>query len=218
VTQTSGPDALPALTRADLRRFQRRRRAAIAALALLSLIPILGAAPLAPRASAVGALIHLAGLGCVALGVFIRVWAALHVGGRKQRELVTSGPYALVRNPLYVGTLFAAFGIGLAFGSLVIAGLLALLAFLVFDWIVKLEERRLRDEFGAQTFDAYLAQTNRWLPALKRLPPEGRMETDAGVVTRTMAQALMFFLAFAAAHALDGLRLAGVLKPLFFLP
>ncbi len=218
MTQTSGPDSQPTVSREELRRFQRRRRVVIAALGLLALIPILGAAPLIARASAAGALIHLAALACVALGVFIRTWAALHVGGRKQRELVTSGPYALVRNPLYVGTLVAAFGIGLAFGSIVIAALLALLAFLVFDWIVKLEERRLRDEFGAATFDAYLASTSRWLPAWKTLAPEGRMETNSGVVLRTTAQAMMFFLAFAIAHGLETLRAAGLLKPLFFLP
>jgi len=218
VTQPSGPEAPPTVSREELRRFQRRRRATIAVLGLLALIPILGAAPLIARASAAGALIHLAALFCVALGVFIRTWAALHVGGRKQRELVMSGPYAYVRNPLYVGTLIAAFGIGLAFGSLAIAALLACLAFFVFDWIVKLEERRLRDEFGAAAFDAYLARTNRWLPDWTTPAAEGRMETDAGVVLRTMAQAMMFFLAFAIAHGLEVLRAAGILKPLFFLP
>jgi protein-S-isoprenylcysteine O-methyltransferase Ste14 len=218
VTQATGPDALQKVTREELRRFQRRRRLAVAALAALSLAPILGAAPLIPRSSLAGVVLHAAGLACVALGVFIRAWAAVHVGGRKQRELVTSGPYALVRNPLYVGTLFAAFGIGLAFGSIAIALLLAVLAFLVFDWIVKLEERRLRDEFGAEAFDAYLASTPRWLPAFRALPPEGRMETDAGVVLRTLAQALIFFAGFALAHALEALRLAGALKPLFLLP
>ena len=218
MTQPPGPDAPPTVSREELRRFQRRRRVAIAVLGLLALIPILGAAPIIARASAAGALIHLAALACVALGVFIRTWAALHVGGRKQRELVTSGPYAYVRNPLYVGTLIAAFGIGLAFGSLAIAVLLSGLAFLVFDWIVKLEERRLRDEFGAAAFDAYLASTRRWLPAFKTPASEGRMETDSGVVLRTMAQAMMFFLAFAIAHGLEALRAAGLLKPLFLLP
>ena len=214
-TNSSQPGTI---SKAELSRMQHRRRMMVAGLAVLSLIPIAISAPLFPRYSLLGVLIFVGALVCLSAAVVIRVWSVLHVGGRKGRELVTSGPYALVRNPLYVGTLFGAFGVGLAFGSLTLAVLLVVLTFLVFDWIIKIEERRLRAEFGAQTFDAYLASINRWWPKLQTLPPMGRMETDGGVVVRTMVQALMFFLALAASHGLEALRAAGWFAPLIYLP
>lgn len=208
----------PEITTDELRRLQHRRRMMVAGLAVLSLIPIAISAPLFSRYSLPGFVIFVGALLCLSAAVVIRVWSVLHVGGRKGRELVTSGPYALVRNPLYVGTLFGAFGVGLAFGSVTLAALLAVLTFLVFDWIIKIEERRLRAEFGAETFDAYLTSIHRWMPKLIKLPAMGRMETDGGVVVRTMVQALMFFLALAASHGLEALRVAGWFAPLIYLP
>lgn len=49
-------------------------------------------------------------------GEAIRVWAAGHL--EKNKTLTTSGPYAFVRNPLYIGTLFIMMGILLASSSL----------------------------------------------------------------------------------------------------
>ena len=71
---------------------------------------------------AVGGPVALCGLG-------IRAWAAGHL--RKNRRLAVSGPYAYVRNPLYLGTLaagmgFAAAGARPALGAALIAFFLAL--------------------------------------------------------------------------------------------
>src|SRR5262245_36841884 len=40
-----------------------------------------------------------------AAGAGARFWATLYIGGRKERELVTDGPYSLCRHPLYLGSL-----------------------------------------------------------------------------------------------------------------
>jgi protein-S-isoprenylcysteine O-methyltransferase Ste14 len=40
-------------------------------------------------------------------GGLIRVYAALFIGGWKNQRLAAVGPYAMTRNPLYVGSLFA---------------------------------------------------------------------------------------------------------------
>jgi protein-S-isoprenylcysteine O-methyltransferase Ste14 len=76
--------------------------------------------------------------------------------------IVTSGPYAFSRNPLYVaiGLLFAAIGLG--FNS---AAMLAMIApwFLVMHFgVVLREERYLAAKFGA-TYTAYQQQVRRWL-------------------------------------------------------
>lgn len=55
------------------------------------------------------------GAGLALAGLAIRVWACGHL--RKNQEVVTSGPYAFVKNPLYVGTFLIAAGGLLAAGS-----------------------------------------------------------------------------------------------------
>ncbi len=54
----------------------------------------------------------LTGVAIVVLGEAVRLWAAGHL--RKNQDVITSGPYAHVRNPLYVGTFLIGFGFCLA--------------------------------------------------------------------------------------------------------
>jgi hypothetical protein len=84
--------------------------------------------------------------------------------------VITSGPYAHVRNPLYLGTLLNLFGFGLAAGHPVILyGLLpaGLLVFAVYYVPKKerVESERLRKRFGAE-FDVYHAAVPGYLPRL----------------------------------------------------
>lgn len=52
------------------------------------------------------------GLPLVALGSAVRLWAAGHL--EKTRRLITSGPYAYTRNPMYLGRLLIFVGLGIA--------------------------------------------------------------------------------------------------------
>ena len=52
------------------------------------------------------------GLPISVLGLLLRAWAAGHLA--KNQELATSGPFAYVRNPLYLGTLITAAGLVVA--------------------------------------------------------------------------------------------------------
>jgi len=66
----------------------------------------------------VGAVVALLGLG-------IRSVASGHVD--KNAELATTGPYAYVRNPLYLGSILIAIGFAVAARDVVVAGLIVLL-------------------------------------------------------------------------------------------
>jgi protein-S-isoprenylcysteine O-methyltransferase Ste14 len=87
---------------------------------------------------AVGLPIALSGLG-------LRAWAAGHL--RKDQRLVTSGPYAWMRNPLYAGTLLAAMGFVLAAHAWYLAVAFALAFLLIYGPVMQNEQEHLRKLF-----------------------------------------------------------------------
>lgn len=122
-------------------------------------LPVLGDRwlPAVPWTWLVGWVLTLAGLG-------FTVWARRHLGRnwsvvvtlKQDHELVTSGPYAWVRHPIYTGLLLAFAGSALAQGEW--RGVLALgLAGAALWRKLRLEEHWLRERFGA----AYLAYCRR---------------------------------------------------------
>ena len=50
----------------------------------------------------------------VVFGSFGRIWASLYIEGNKTKNLVTSGPFSIVRNPLYFFSLIMLLGFSLA--------------------------------------------------------------------------------------------------------
>ena len=82
-------------------------------------------------------------------------------------ELVTTGPYALTRNPMYLGHLVFMSGLTLGTGSPVAAAALAG----HLPWFaarVRRDEQRLTELFGGQ-YDAYLVDVPRWIPYARRV-------------------------------------------------
>ncbi len=85
------------------------------------------------------------GLPVSLLGVALRAWAAGHL--QKDSALTESGPYAWVRNPLYVGTLTAAAGFVIASRRWELGVLFAAVFVLIYLPVVELEEQHLRRLF-----------------------------------------------------------------------
>jgi hypothetical protein len=77
-------------------------------------------------------------------------------------QLITSGPYAYVRNPMYLGHLIFLFGLALVTRSRLA---LALAAGNIwwFNTRVQADERRLLQHLG-EPYRAYLARVPRWIP------------------------------------------------------
>ena len=73
-------------------------------------------------------------------GLLLRAWAAGHL--EKNRQLAVSGPYALVRNPLYLGTLIVAAGFVIASRRWELALIFGAVFGLVYLPVIELEEQR----------------------------------------------------------------------------
>ena len=80
--------------------------------------------------------------------------------------LLTEGIYSRVRNPRYLEVAFAVLGYALIANYTGGYWLVALMV-VGLHLVVLLEERELRDRFGAE-FESYCARTPRWIPHLAR--------------------------------------------------
>ena len=79
-------------------------------------------------------------------------------------ELVTTGPYAYTRNPMYLGHLIALTGLAITLRS-PRAALLAAAVAVWFDRRVRADEVRLSARFGEE-YTAYSRRVRRWVPGL----------------------------------------------------
>lgn len=117
-----------------------------------------------PRLGFVGAVL-------CALGVGLAIWARVYLGrnwgmpmSRKERpELVTTGPYAFVRHPIYTGIILAILGSAVAETILWLIPLAVTLAYLLYS--ARSEERLMLQEFPEQ-YPAYQKQTKMLVPFL----------------------------------------------------
>lgn len=100
------------------------------------------------------------GLPISILGLALRAWAAGHL--EKNSTLAESGPYARVRNPLYIGTLTVAAGLVVASRRWELGVLFAAVFLLIYLPVVQLEEQHLRNLFPA--FDEYCRRVPQLVP------------------------------------------------------
>jgi protein-S-isoprenylcysteine O-methyltransferase Ste14 len=146
-----------------------------------------------------------------------RTWCSLYIGGRKNHELVTAGPYSISRNPLYVFSIIGALGIGAQFGAVTVAVLGGVSAWMVHILVVRQEERLLLAEHG-ETYTRYLAEVPRFFPRFSRWKNVEVLEVLPRTVARTFADACIFLGAIPVAGGLDLLHHLGLLRVFFRLP
>jgi protein-S-isoprenylcysteine O-methyltransferase Ste14 len=102
----------------------------------------------------------LVGTAIALLGIFVRAVASGHV--EKDRVLATSGPYAYVRNPLYVGSIIIGIGFTIASRDLWIFIAVVLLFIVIYLPVIRSEEAFLRSRFPE--YDDYARRAPSLLP------------------------------------------------------
>ncbi len=115
-----------------------------------------------------GALI-LAGVG-LRFSCIRRMGGAARTHKHKAKRLVDSGPYAWVRNPLYIANTGAFLGFVLLCGLPWLAAASWVLLWAYYHAIARYEETVLSETFGGD-FDAYRARTPLWIPRPSKDPP-----------------------------------------------
>jgi protein-S-isoprenylcysteine O-methyltransferase Ste14 len=107
--------------------------------------------------------LHLASFALIGGGFWLLAasWPVLY---RAQREgsLATTGPYARIRHPQYVGFIAIMAGFLLQWPTLVTLGMFPVLVFM-YVRLARREEGEVRARFGAD-YEAYARRTPRWIP------------------------------------------------------
>jgi protein-S-isoprenylcysteine O-methyltransferase Ste14 len=184
--------------------------------ALLTLSGLVAGAPARPVVWAT--LTTLAGFLCVAAACLGRIWCSTFIAGRKDVALVTAGPYAWCRHPLYAWSLLAGFGLGLATQTWLWPVLAIAVLGLLFSREIPREERLLAQLHGA-AFTAYAAQT----PALRpRRPafvtPVTEIHLRPELFCKAFLDAGSMLLLFGLVVLFAALRQSGMLPTLLPLP
>jgi protein-S-isoprenylcysteine O-methyltransferase Ste14 len=106
------------------------------------------------------------------LGIAFTVWARVHLGRywsghvtlKPGHRLIRTGPYAMVRHPIYTGLLLAMIGTAVAVDE-VRAVLAVLIAVETLVRKMRLEERWLTEEFGSE-YERYRREVKALVPGL----------------------------------------------------
>lgn len=205
------------LHRQSLRRTQRRRKTLIRVLAVLTLPLILMAEASADPDSIWRQSIEMLGLLFIVLGLLGRAWCSLYIGGRKSRQLVTVGPYSMSRNPLYLFSLVATAGLGAQTGSIVIALLAFLGAWLVFWPVIRHEEEILAKLFPTDYPD-YRAHVPRLVPDIRRWADVGHLYVNPRLYRRTVLDSLVWLVLVPPVRLVGLLHESGILPVWIVLP
>lgn len=123
------------------------------------------------RPAATGAL-QIVGMTVGAAGAALALWCAytFAIVGKgtpapfdPPRRLVESGPYAFVRNPMYIGAELVLLGVAVFYESLAVLGYAAVFALIIYAFIMMYEEPTLHRMFGPE-YEAYTRRVPRFWP------------------------------------------------------
>jgi protein-S-isoprenylcysteine O-methyltransferase Ste14 len=110
------------------------------------------------------------GAAVTVVGLLFAIWARRHLASnwssavtiKQGHELITSGPYSLIRHPIYTGILTGFLGTAIALSH--VRGFIGLVVLFISFWAkLRMEEEWMRSQFG-ETYATYAHQTAALVP------------------------------------------------------
>jgi protein-S-isoprenylcysteine O-methyltransferase Ste14 len=146
-----------------------------------------------------------------------RLWALLYISGHKTYEVITDGPYSIVRHPLYLFSFIGAIGIGLASENILILAAMVFFYLSYYPLTILSEERRLTEKFG-QVYLDYIKRTPRFLPKLSLYKSPSQFVVNADIFLRNMAIGMWFIWVFILFNFIETLQQNGCIPVLLRVP
>jgi protein-S-isoprenylcysteine O-methyltransferase Ste14 len=195
---------------------QRKRLIVVRIAAVVAVALLLFGKPLLTEGSEGHELIEQLGFILILICVGGRLWSILYVGGKKNDELISMGPFSMTQNPLYFFSTIGAVGIGLMFGSVLAAVALGLASFIVFRVTARKEAEYLLGKFGP-AYRAYAERTPRFWPNPFLFRDQAEWQFSTHALKRTFYDGLYFLAVFPAIEVIEYFRASGILPTLFTL-
>jgi protein-S-isoprenylcysteine O-methyltransferase Ste14 len=158
--------------------------------------------------SLMDSLLEMSGLFLLTICSMGRLWALLYISGYKKLELITEGPYSMVRHPLYVFSLIGAIGIGLASENILVLMVLIIFYLLYYPLTIIVEEKKLTDKFGQAYLD-YVKSTPRFLPKLSLYKSPPQLVVNADIFLKNIAIGMWFIWIYIALNFIEAIQLFG---------
>ncbi|MDR2549910.1 MAG: isoprenylcysteine carboxylmethyltransferase family protein [Desulfobulbus sp.] len=158
-----------------------------------------------PKGGLADNLSDLVGFPLVVLAAFGRIWCSIYISGYKEDRIVAEGPYAIVRNPLYVFSCLGVIGLGLTTNHLLILTIVTGAFFLYYPLVVLAEERNLQRKFG-NAYEEYRLQVPRFIPNEFRLVEPDPYLVRPRHLRRSLQEIVCFFWAYLSIHLLVHLQ------------
>jgi protein-S-isoprenylcysteine O-methyltransferase Ste14 len=158
------------------------------------------------------------------LGLFLlticsmgRLWALLYISGKKTREVITDGPYSIVRHPLYLFSFIGAIGIGLVSENILVLGALVIFYLSYYPLTILSEEKKLTKKFG-QVYIDYAKRTPRFLPKPSLYQSPDHFAVNADIFLKNMAIGMWFIWIFILFNFIEMLQIMGIIHVLLRVP
>ena len=161
--------------------------------------------------------LELMGFILLLIGVFGRIWSSLYIEGNKTNNLITSGIYALSRNPLYFFSFLLLLSYCLVIKSIVVVILSLLIWILIYPKTIKHEEEKLLKIHGDKYLE-YYKKTPKIIPnffLFKKNDKKFKIEITINNIERVLVESFGFILFFEIIRFLNYLHYSNIL-PSFF--
>ncbi|MEN6475957.1 MAG: isoprenylcysteine carboxylmethyltransferase family protein [Syntrophaceae bacterium] len=152
----------------------------------------------------------------VMIATFGRLWSLSYISGNKSQNLITNGPYSLMRNPLYFFSLIGAIGLGIVSKSMFIFSVILVAFAVYYPLVVRAEEEHL-ERIHDDDFRRYKDAVPMFLPSFSNYQEEPSFSVDARRLRRSFFSAVWFPLIFFIMITVDRLQALQIMHPIFII-
>lgn len=158
--------------------------------------------------------LFLVGIAMAGFGAAGRAWATSYISGQKLKQLITTGPYSLCRNPLYFFSWILGVGFGFCTETFTMPLVIAIVLLILTYFQIRREEVRLLRIFG-EPYMAYVRTVPRFFPSFHNYVEPEEITISPRLLKRGLFGIAFLLILIGVFDLLRGLHESGLLHSLF---